>query len=86
MWYSLYKKNINKCVDCNSSNIVFYNPFNRGVLLIIIAIILFPVYIFIIKGSFVISIFFLALILIKGVHMILRGNPYYIWPIAVSSG
>jgi len=66
------------CPNCNSPKFTFYDLRNRGFYLILAAIILAPIFIYLIPGGTLVSIGCIFIVGAKGVHLVLKGGSYYI--------
>lgn len=69
---------IQSCPNCNSPKFTYYDLRKRGCYLILAAIILAPIFLFLIGGSSVVSIGCIGIVGGKGVYLLLKGGSYYI--------
>ena len=66
------------CPNCNSPKFTFYDLCKRGFYLILAAIILTPIFIYLIPGGTLVSIGCVLFVGAKGVHLVLKGGSYSI--------
>jgi uncharacterized paraquat-inducible protein A len=66
------------CPNCNSPKFTFYDRRKRGWYLILAAIILAPIFFYVIPGATLVSTGCILIVGSKGVHLVLKGGFYYI--------
>jgi len=66
------------CPNCNSPKFTYYDLRKRGWYLILAAIILAPIFLYLIPGGTLVSIGCISIVGAKGVHLVLKGGSYYI--------
>lgn len=66
------------CPNCNSPKFTYYDLRKRGCYLILAAIILAPIFLYLIPGGTLVSIGCVLIVGAKGMHLVLKGGSYYI--------
>jgi hypothetical protein len=69
---------IMSCPSCNSPKFTYYDLRKRGCYLILAAIILAPIFFYVIPGGTLVSTLCILIVGSKGVYLVFKGGSYYI--------